>query len=79
VEEWRFAADEELAELPALEDGCAGGDLPRTLELVLAPNVAPLVARATLAAGACLYALSPRRTSLEQLFLDIIGTEDSGQ
>jgi ABC-2 type transport system ATP-binding protein len=79
VEEWRFAADEELEELPAQEDACVSGDLPRTLELVLAPRAAPLVAQATVAAGACLYALAPRRTSLEQLFLDIVGSEDSGQ
>jgi len=39
----------------------------------------PLIARETLAAGAQLYALAPRRTSLEQLFLEIVGTEDSGQ
>ena len=55
------------------------GDLPQALELTLAPERAPLVASATIAAGARLYALAPRRASLEQLFLDIVGTEDSGQ
>jgi ABC-2 type transport system ATP-binding protein len=39
----------------------------------------PLIAERTLASGARLYALTPRRISLEQLFLDVVGTEDSGQ
>jgi ABC-2 type transport system ATP-binding protein len=39
----------------------------------------PLIAERTLASGARLYALTPRRMSLEQLFLDVVGTEDSGQ
>ena len=39
----------------------------------------PAIAERTLASGARLYALTPRRATLEQLFLDIVGTEDSGQ
>jgi ABC-2 type transport system ATP-binding protein len=39
----------------------------------------PLIAERTLASGARLYALTPRRMSLEQLFLNVVGTEDSGQ
>lgn len=39
----------------------------------------PLIAERTLASGARLYALTPRRMSLEQLFLEVIGSEDSGQ
>ncbi|HEU5104108.1 MAG TPA: ABC transporter ATP-binding protein, partial [Roseiflexaceae bacterium] len=39
----------------------------------------PLIAERTLASGARLYALIPRRMSLEQLFLSVVGTEDSGQ
>jgi ABC-2 type transport system ATP-binding protein len=39
----------------------------------------PLIAERTLASGARLYALTPRRMSLEELFLDVVGTEDSGQ
>ena len=39
----------------------------------------PLIAERTLASGARLYALTPRRMSLEQLFLEVVGTEDSGQ
>jgi ABC-2 type transport system ATP-binding protein len=39
----------------------------------------PLIAERVLASGARLYALTPRRLSLEQLFLDIVGTQDSGQ
>src|SRR5690349_2780508 len=33
----------------------------------------PLIAERTLASGARLYALTPRRMSLEQLFLDVVG------
>ncbi len=51
-----------------------------TLELVLSDEeLLPLIAQRTLATGARLYALTPRRVSLEQLFLDIVGREDSGQ
>ncbi len=39
----------------------------------------PIIAERVLASGARLYALTPRRVSLEQLFLDIVGTADSGQ
>ena len=37
----------------------------------------PAIAERTLASGARLYALVPRRTSLEQLFVDVVG-EDTG-
>jgi ABC-2 type transport system ATP-binding protein len=51
-----------------------------TLELTLADEeLLPAIAERTLATGARLYALTPRRISLEQLFLDVVGTEDSGQ
>ncbi len=39
----------------------------------------PLIAEHVLAAGARLYALTPRRPSLEEIFLEIVGREDSGQ
>ena len=39
----------------------------------------PQIAACVHAHGAQLYALSPRRVSLEQMFLDVIGTQDSGQ
>jgi ABC-2 type transport system ATP-binding protein len=39
----------------------------------------PAIAERVLASGARLYALTPRRVSLEQLFLEIVGTQDSGQ
>ena len=84
VEEWRFLdADEETvfaaATAPASQWFCRDETAPSSLELVADEECAPEIARATLAAGARLYALAPRRTSLEQLFLDIVGTEDSGQ
>lgn len=50
------------------------------LELVVADEeTLPAIAERVLASGARLYALSPRRMSLEQLFLDIVGSQDSGQ
>jgi ABC-2 type transport system ATP-binding protein len=53
---------------------------PATCELILTDeDLLPLVAERTLASGARLYALTPRRMSLEQLFLEVVGTEDSGQ
>jgi len=39
----------------------------------------PAIAERIVASGAQLFALVPRRASLEQLFLDIVGTDDSGQ
>jgi ABC-2 type transport system ATP-binding protein len=51
-----------------------------TIELTVADEEQlPLIAECVLASGARLYALTPRRISLEQLFLDIVGTQDSGQ
>jgi ABC-2 type transport system ATP-binding protein len=54
--------------------------MPATCQLMLADEeLLPLIAERTLASGARLYALTPRRISLEQLFLEVIGSEDSGQ
>jgi ABC-2 type transport system ATP-binding protein len=39
----------------------------------------PTIAERVLASGARLYALTPQRITLEQLFLEVVGTEDSGQ
>ncbi len=39
----------------------------------------PAIAERVLASGARLYALTPQRITLEQLFLEVVGTEDSGQ
>jgi ABC-2 type transport system ATP-binding protein len=83
VESWRFLEAEESAEDTAAARTCkqaiAAEGAPTALELVADAECAPYIAHATLDAGARLYALIPRRTSLEQLFLDIVGTEDSGQ
>ena len=82
VEEWCFldAEDQAIGEIiPAAEQACSDADVPTALELVAEDECAPYIAQTTLDAGARLYALAPRRTSLEQLFLDIVGTEDSGQ
>lgn len=51
-----------------------------TLELTIAnADVLPAIAERVIASGARLYALTPHQTSLEQLFLEIVGKEDSGQ
>jgi ABC-2 type transport system ATP-binding protein len=80
VEEWRFLEDEGGAE-SGVRPEIAPRDnaLPTALEFVTSEACVPEVARAVLAAGAQLHALTPRHTSLEQLFLEIVGTEDSGQ
>jgi ABC-2 type transport system ATP-binding protein len=39
----------------------------------------PVIAERVIASGARIYALTPRQTSLEHLFLEIVGREDSGQ
>jgi len=53
---------------------------PAICQLTLADEeLLPLIAERTLASGARLYALTPRHISLEQLFLEVIGSEDSGQ
>ncbi|NJN66934.1 MAG: ABC transporter ATP-binding protein [Chloroflexaceae bacterium] len=50
------------------------------LELTLRDEaLLPSIAEQVLARGSRLYALVPRPTSLEQLFLEVVGTEDSGQ
>ena len=57
-----------------------GSAVPTICQLTLADEeLLPLIAERTLACGARLYALTPRHMSLEQLFLEVIGSEDSGQ
>jgi ABC-2 type transport system ATP-binding protein len=85
VVEWSFL-EGETASTPlspggghAVAGAIAQSELT-TLELVLQhEDMLPVVAERVLASGARLYALNPRKTSLEQLFLEIIGSEDSGQ
>ncbi len=88
--EWQLVDDDERASSlgdsmvsntpsDCADTGADLHDLPQALELVARPDQIPLIAQETLAAGARIFALTPRRTSLEQLFLDIVGTEDSGQ
>ena len=79
VDEWRFLDEDELVSTRDIAPHPADAQLPVALELITCDEHLPLIARETVAAGAQLYALMPRRTSLEQLFLDIVGTEDSGQ
>jgi ABC-2 type transport system ATP-binding protein len=81
VEEWRFLEGDE----PHAEGGGRSGPAraaegwPTALEVVTCEAQVPVIAREIVATGAQLYALAPQRTSLEQIFLDIVGTEDSGQ
>ena len=50
------------------------------IELVVDDEeVIPQLAEQVIASGARIYGLTPRRVSLEQLFLDVVGNEDSGQ
>jgi ABC-2 type transport system ATP-binding protein len=63
-------------------NGHTSGDssAPATCQLTLSDEeLLPLIAERTLASGARLYQLTPRRVSLEQLFLEVVGSEDSGQ
>ncbi|HSH77733.1 MAG TPA: ABC transporter ATP-binding protein, partial [Herpetosiphonaceae bacterium] len=86
VPEWRLL-DGAVPELQPAERDPAGPavatvpvETATTLELVLSDEeLLPVIAQRTLATGARLYALTPRRVSLEQLFLEIVGREDSGQ
>jgi ABC-2 type transport system ATP-binding protein len=62
----------------AVLDSVAGAQ--QRLQLTLADEeLLPTVAERVLASGARLYGLTPQRITLEQLFLEVVGTEDSGQ
>ncbi|ABU58770.1 MULTISPECIES: ABC transporter ATP-binding protein [Roseiflexus] len=71
-----------LTSLAAL---CANGSTPQEtspgmIELEVAgEDTLPQIAEHIVASGARLYALTPQRVSLEQLFLEIVGADDSGQ
>ena len=55
-------------------------DIVTTLDLIVPDEeLLPQIAERVVGSGARLYALTPRRASLEQLFLEVVGTEDSGQ
>jgi ABC-2 type transport system ATP-binding protein len=62
----------------ALRDPAAAGDGLLHLTLV-DEQLLPVVAERVLESGARLYALTPQRITLEQLFLEVVGREDSGQ
>lgn len=54
--------------------------VPVALELTLRDEaLLPVIAERTVTSGARLYAFTPRHVSLEQRFIEIIGSEDSGQ
>ncbi len=85
-----LATPELLAALEALVGVAPQSDEPRAHGLarvgaevlafaITSEALLPQIAACVHAHGAQLYALSPRRVSLEQMFLDVIGTQDSGQ
>lgn len=83
VVEWRFV-DGDLPTHRAGESAgvstAVAGEVATTLELTVErEDVLPAIAERTIGSGARLYALTPHRVSLEQLFLQIVGSEDSGQ
>lgn len=78
-------ADASNGLLTSLAAFCANGSAPQEtspgmIELEVASEDAlPQIAEHVIASGARLYALTPQRVSLEQLFLEIVGADDSGQ
>jgi ABC-2 type transport system ATP-binding protein len=63
---------------PAMVAGASDGVASYQLELD-DEDALPLVAERVVASGARLYGLTPTRLSLEQLFLEVVGADDSGQ
>jgi len=79
-DEWRFLENhEDGAPTTEREQAQDEADWPTRIELVTSEAQLPLIARAIVAVDAQLYEFTPQRPSLEQLFLDIVGGEDSGQ
>lgn len=78
--------EQTLAELVHATDGnmiplCPPPSVKETTLMydILDEALIPEIAERTVRSGARLYGLTSRRRSLEQLFLDIVGAEDSGQ
>lgn len=72
----------DVATLEAARDGSTATAVVTTptIELLVErEDVLPEIAARVIASGTRLYALTPRRMSLEQLFLEVVGREDSGQ
>lgn len=71
--------------MASLATFCVSGSAPQemspgVIELDIAGEDAlPQIAEHIITSGARLYALTPQRVSLEQLFLEIVGAADSGQ
>jgi ABC-2 type transport system ATP-binding protein len=73
----RSGASEQASDGPPI--AVAAGEIA-TIELVLdREELLPEIAERAIGCGARIYALTPRRTSLEQLFLEVVGHQDSGQ
>ncbi|GAB4217509.1 MAG: ABC transporter ATP-binding protein [Roseiflexaceae bacterium] len=69
-------ADSQAPAAPPTEESLAVATLALTLR---DEELLPAIAERVVASGTKLYALTPRRVSLEQLFLDVVGHQDSGQ
>ena len=78
--EWRFLENREDG-TPTLKADASRDETgwPTRIELVTSEAQLPVIANEIVAVGARLYEFTPQRPSLEQLFLDIVGSEDSGQ
>jgi ABC-2 type transport system ATP-binding protein len=78
--EWRFLENREDG-APTTETEAAGDETawPTRIELLTSEAQLPDIAQEIIAVGARLYEFTPQRPSLEQLFLEIVGREDSGQ
>jgi ABC-2 type transport system ATP-binding protein len=80
-----MVGDDLQSELLRLADGrmqlaAAGAGDHVLIDLELeSEDVLPALAERVVASGARLFALTPTRLSLEQLFLEVVGEQDSGQ
>jgi ABC-2 type transport system ATP-binding protein len=78
-DEWRFLEDHDDGAATIGQPARDEADWPTRIELVTSEARAPMIAREIVAVGAQLHEFTPQRPSLEQIFLDIVGREDSGQ
>jgi len=78
--EWRLLENhEDGASMTETDPSHDETGWPTRIELVTSEAQLPDIAHEIIAVGARLYEFTPQRPSLEQLFLDIVGREDSGQ
>ena len=66
---------DENKDSPPLWGGAGGGGVQRITLTAASEDALPELARCLLEGGAQLYALTPQRVSLEELFIQIVGTD----